>query len=437
MSSYKILDLFAGAGGFSLGFELVYDENGYQVFELHRAVEINKWACETLRTKYGKDKVIEGDLTKKEVHRKVIADCADKIDIIIGGIPCQSFSLLGPRSGYGRKNKEYIEDERDHLYMEYKAIVAEIRPKIIVIENVKGILSKKDKDGKSIINQIILDFEELGYYFENDARDKYFLLNAADFGVPQRRERVIFIGILKSWKSMKVPMIKPTHFNPDKSDQFEYGLLPNVNLREAIGDLPRIKPKITLTGLKEWEKKIVKRENTKINNGTESMPFYEERYQKRISKMSPEGQNYHRFIRPNGYAYLNYHVARPQQKSDLKLFKKMNQGERALDYIVRNPKQAAKLIKYNMEGFQDKYRKQIWQEPSSTIFAHLKKDGNRFIHPLQIRTFTVREAARLQSFPDEYIFEGPMGWKFWQIGNAVPPLMAKNIAMIIDKVLKC
>src|SRR3989344_7517598 len=193
----KILDLFAGVGGLSLGFEMIKNKQGNPIFELHRAVEIDKYACETLRVRHGKEKVIEGDIIKFNIADRIIDECKHKVSIIVGGIPCQSFSLLGPRSGYGKKIEKFKEDIRDNLYEHFRDIVAEIKPNIMVIENVKGILSKKDNEGKHIISKIISDFEKLGYNFENEKGEKYSILNAATFGVPQRRDRVILIGVKK------------------------------------------------------------------------------------------------------------------------------------------------------------------------------------------------------------------------------------------------
>jgi DNA (cytosine-5)-methyltransferase 1 len=436
MPSYKILDLFAGAGGFSLGFELVRDEDSNQVFELHRAVEIDKYACETLRNRYGKEKVIEGDLTKKKIHKQVVDECRNQVSVIIGGIPCQSFSLLGPRSGYGTKKDWSKEDKRDHLYKEFRKIVAELMPKIVVIENVKGILSKKNRKGKKIIDKILSDFENLGYSFSNENGEKYILLNAVDFGVPQGRERVFLIGILKCWKDISVPLINSTHYNPKTKNRPSKKLLPYVTLREAIGDLPKISPQITMTGLSKEERIKMKIYNRKIRNGEDHIIFDDAVFKDHRSNLGDSGKQFLAFIRPDGYKYIDHHIARAQQITDIKLFKAMRQGETASKFMDRKPKLAAKLIKYDMNTFKDKYRKQRWNKPCTTIFAHLEKDGNRFIHPGQIRTITPREAARIQSFPDNITFNGPLLKKFRQIGNAVPPIMANNIALKIYEVLK-
>jgi len=429
----KILDLFAGAGGLSLGFELFKDADGKKVFELFRAVEIDKYACETLRNRYGAEKVIEGDLTKKETHQRVINECKGVVSIVMGGIPCQSFSLIGPRSGYGRNNEKFKKDERDNLYLEFKAIVDEIKPKVIVIENVKGILSKKDTHEQKIIDKIIADFGK-DYNLANNRDGKsYMLLNALHYGVPQRRERVVIIGVRKSWKNINVPYPPETHFEPgdNDADMLRQGLLPAVEIFDAIGDMPPVSAQVTKTGLSPRQKILVSKSNKSINSGEERVLYGRKPINAHLEKIGPNGINFFAFVHPNGHKYLDHHTARMQQKSDIELFKALKPGETAEDFMLRRPKLAKKLIKYGMKTFRDKYRRQEWSGYSTTIFAHLEKDGNRFIHPEQPRTITPREAARLQSFPDDFVFLGPTNKKFKQIGNAVPPLLSFNIARCI------
>ncbi|MCK5605626.1 DNA cytosine methyltransferase [Candidatus Pacearchaeota archaeon] len=434
----KVLDLFAGAGGLALGLESVKDKSGRPVFEMFRAVEMDNYACDTLRENFGQDKVIEGDLTTRRIHKKVIGDCKGRVDVVVGGIPCQSFSLLGPRSGYGLKDERFKDDRRDDLYKEFRTIVKELRPKVVIIENVKGILSKKNQQGKKIIEILLKDFEKLGYHFSwGDDKPKYAVLNAADFGVPQMRERVIIVGILSEWKNVDVPIIKPTHFDPDANNADELrkkGLLPHLNMGEAIGDLQKVRAKLTFTGMNKAETELQKTMNKRIYSGDDRIPFIPEQFTSYLDKVSESGKAYFSFVRPNGYPSINYHVARPQQRTDIELFKAMKQGETAKEFIGRKPELSKKLIKYKMDTFEDKYRKQRWKAKCTTIFAHLQKDGNRFIHPKQVRSLTPREAARIQSFPDYYIIEGPYSKKFKQIGNAVPPLMAYNIGNAIYKI---
>ena len=435
----KILDLFAGVGGLSLGFEMVKDNLGNPAFELFRAVEINKDACNTLRQRHVSEKIIEGDITKNKIFNQIIKECKGKVQIIAGGIPCQSFSLIGPRSGFGKQIDKFRKDKRDSLYQHFRDIVKEIKPKIIVIENVKGILSKKDTQGNKIINKLISDFEKIGYSFENGEGNKWNLLNAANFGVPQKRERVILIGIKKSWKKVKVPEIKPTHFNPNCGNYDNFiakGLLPYVSVFEAIGDLPLVKPKVTYTGLSKKQKDYIRKKNQRINPGQDKINLDKKRFNTHLSRINISGKEFFNFVRPNGYNYIDHHTARSHQISDIELFKSMKPGETAKDFMIRMPKKAKRLIKYDMLTFQDKYRKQSLEAPSTTVFAHLEKDGNRFIHPKYARTYTPREAARIQSFPDNFLFSGTMSKKFKQIGNAVPPMMSYNIAKAINEIIK-
>ena len=147
--------------------------------------------------------------------------------------------------------------------------------------------------------------------------------------------------------------------------------------------------------------------------------------------ISHSGKIYFSLIRPNGYPYIDHHVSRSHQLSDTRVYVLMKEGETAKKFLEREPMLAKKLIKYDMSTFDDKYRKQKWHEPCSTIFAHLQKDGNRFIHPEQARTLTPREAARIQAFPDDIFFEGPYTKKFIQIGNAVPVWLSYSIAQSI------
>lgn len=431
----KVLDLFAGAGGLALGLESVKDKSGRSVFELHRAVEMDNYACDTLRENFGEDKVIEGDLTDRKIHKKVVDDCNGKVDVIAGGIPCQSFSLIGPRSGYGKNDSRFNQDKRDDLYKEFRQIVKQINPKVVIIENVKGILSKKDARGRKVIDKLLTDFEKLGYSFINEEiGNKYAVLNAVEFGVPQIRERVIIIGINKHWKKLSVPLIKPTHYTSLSKDKKSEALLPFVTLWEAIGDLPRVHARVTFTGLSDKEKEKQRKKNQKINCGEERIPFAENLFKQHLRKISESGVNYFSFVRSNGYPSINDHVARSQQITDLELFGRMKEGETAKGFISREPKLAKKLIKYKMDTFEDKYRKQKRTAPCTTVFAHLEKDGNRFIHPVQKRTITPREAARIQSFPDDFVFKGPFSKKFRQIGNAVPPLMAHHIGIAVYKI---
>jgi len=430
----KVLDLFAGAGGLSLGFDLVRDNDGSRVYEIVLAVDSDKYACRTLKKYFGKtygneDIVLEADLTVMATHRKIIEKCGEGIDIIIGGPPCQSFSLIGPRSG-NRDGNHRRYKIMDRLYIEYLKLVKELKPSFVVFENVKGILSKRDGRGNHYIDIIISDFKKLGYSFESEnenIKTDYIVLNAADYGVPQTRERVFLIG---NNLAIKNPYPLPTHTKP------EY-----VTLFEAIGDLPRVKAKITYTDIKNKDRSGIGRYNKRVYNGKDSVEYHTDLFKKHYRLVGKRGRIFLDFVKPDGQDVLIYHVARGQKRDDVVLFKGMKQGMTAKDVFEskkKNIRRLKKLIKYDMSSFQDKYKKQSWNKPCSTVFAHLEKDGNRFIHPdsRQARTITPREAARIQSFPDWYEFEGPFTKKFRQIGNAVPLLLAMVIAKTIANIME-
>lgn len=429
----KVLDLFAGAGGLSLGFDLVRDKNGRKVYEIVLAVDNDKYACQTLRKYFSKEYgneniVLEADLTDKWTHNKIIKLCKDGIDIIIGGPPCQSFSLIGPRSGNGNGNHHKYRI-MDRLYVEYLKIVGELKPSFIVFENVRGILSKKDAKGRRYIDIITSDFKKFGYSFKSEnekIKTDYIILSAADYGVPQTRERVFLIG---NNLGIKNPYPAVTH------DESSY-----ITLFESIGDLPKLKSKVTHTDIKSGkEKEKIDGQNKRIYSGEDSVGYHDDLFKTHYDSLDKKGKVFLDFIKPNGQAVLTHHVARRQKRDDILLFKSMRQGMTAGDIFEskgENTRRLRRLIKYDMTSFKDKYKKQSWEKPCSTVFAHLEKDGNRFIHPdsSQARTITPREAARIQSFPDSYEFDGPYSKKFRQIGNAVPPLLVYSIGKTMSKI---
>lgn len=440
----KVLDLFAGAGGFSLGFDLVKDEKGNRTYKIILAVENDRYACQTLKKYFGREYgneniVLEADLTDENTHEKIIELCGGGVDVMIGGPPCQSFSLIGPRSGNGngKNNSKYA--ILDKLYIEYVKLVKKLRPSFIIFENVRGIISKKDGRNRTYIDIISSDFRKLGYNFNNengDVKTDYLILNAADYGVPQTRQRVFLIG---NNLGIKNPYPERTHYDPKKSSDNpeDTGVLTEyVTLRQAISDLPHVRPKITYTGIGRSEKKKIALKNRKRFKGKNRTDYHEKKFREHYKSVSKGGRKFLEFVRPYKIQYLTHHVARAQKRDDILLFRGMKRGMRAGDIFKEkgeNIRRLRKLIKYNMSSFKDKYKKQRWDRPCSTVFAHLEKDGNRFIHPdsRQARTFTAREAARVQSFPDYYEFEGHLTKKFRQIGNAVPPLLAMAIAKAI------
>jgi len=444
---YKVLDLFSGAGGFSYGFKTL-KSSGHNPFMIAGAVEIEKQAAETfisslVRGGMKRDEadkvVISDDIIKKETKKKLYQVCP-QADIIIGGPPCQSFSLIGPRSGDLDRKTRFSNDYRDNLFNDYVEIVDYYKPKFFVFENVKGISSKKDTLNNKYIDIIADSFEKIGYHlgFKN-SRYKYLLLNTAEYGVPQLRERFILIG---NNIGIDNPIPEKTHCPPDKVN--ETGLKPYLNVRAAIGDLPFLKPKITFTRLdknshfnsQEWIDQI-KLLNAKRFNGEDPTAYHWELFRSHYHNCFYSEKEFLDFVKPKyNSAMLTGHIARSHQLSDIVLFKGIPEGHSSADLINSEDPKLAGLtnqIKYNMDSFKDKYKKMAWDKPSLTIFAHLQKDGNRFIHPdsRQTRTVTVREAARLQSFPDDYEFMAKGNVRFRYIGNAVPPILARAIAQAI------
>jgi DNA (cytosine-5)-methyltransferase 1 len=439
--NYRVLDLFAGIGGLSYGFELIGAEDASSAFEIACAVEKDKQACETLRENFvrrglASDVVLEADITEPGTHQKIIEKCKGQIDIIIGGPPCQSFSSIGARSAALSVREKWLEDDRDELYLEYASLVKELKPAFLVFENVRGILTKRDAEGNRYIDLVTDAIKECGYELNFDQHDQeYVVLNAANYGVPQYRERVFVIA---NRLGITNPVPRVTHSRNGE----EAGTLPFVTLWDAIGDLPEVKPHITMNGLTNKEKDRIKLLNNERFRGGEKTTYHWGRYLNHWHDLSKQGKDFQDFIKPRQMdAYLTAHVARGQQLSDIRLFELMRPGTTSKNIFAGTDQeslQMQKLIKYDMGSFLDKYRKHIWESPCTTVFAHMQRDGNRFIHPdsRQARTFTVREAARIQSFPDDFVFSAPGNVRYKHIGNAVPPLLAKAIAEAIYEALQ-
>lgn len=421
---FNVVDLFAGPGGLSLGFEMVRDSKGRKVFRTLKAVEMDPWACKTLRKNFPEEVVIEGDIRNEETKKLIEKTCKGKTDIVVAGPPCQSFSLIGPRSG----NRSLDKNKYDGLYMEFLDVVKRLSPKFVIFENVKGILSKKNGDEK-VIDIIISELSKLGYRCSDG--NGHFILNAADYGVPQTRERIFIIA---NSIGAENPVPRKTHFRHEGTlIKWNKGKIPYVTVFNAIGDLPPLKAKKTMTHIPEERREGIKKYNKKVYSGEEYIEYNPEWGKKHLKKTGKAGREFIKFVRPSEKIPLTHHKARSQMESDIDLFRGMGEGMTAKNVVESEDpdlKKLAKNIRYDMNSFRDKYKKHTWKKPCSTVFAHMQKDGNRFIHPdsVQARTFTPREAARIQSFPDSFFFEGAMTKKFQQIGNAVPPLLAKKIA---------
>lgn len=397
---FNFIDLFAGCGGLSEGF---YQE-GFKAL-LHN--DFDAAACETLqeRMKYYKysddeisSKVICGDITNSSTIDKIkVVLENEEIDVLVGGPPCQSFSSVGrAQDPHSMRN-----DPRNYLFKNYVEILEYYKPKFFVFENVSGLLSAKP-NGNFIFPEIIREMSE--FYDVCDDKDT-ILLNSVHYGVPQIRKRVILIGARKDLglniKDVYKAIIK-THFSPEEENKTDVSQLEKyVTVREAIDDLPKLE----------------------AGSGDERIEFTPLKLNKYVTK-----------LRKSSFKYLYNHSARKHNYLDMERYYLLSKNEWQLkDLAVVRPD----LIHHDPKHFGNRYTVQKYSKPGTTVVAHLYKDGNLFIHPdyNQKRTFTVREAARIQSFPDDFIFKGSRTNQYKQVGNAVPPLMAKQIAAAIKKFL--
>lgn len=392
---YTFIDLFAGCGGLSEGFYR-------QGFEALAHVEINHWACETLRARmkyYGykniEKEVIEHDITADDILEKL--DNAIKgrsVDIIIGGPPCQAYST----AGRVRDGKRMATDARNYLFESYVRILEYYKPKFFVFENVTGLLNAK-VEGALIFPKVI---KALGNKYKVLSDPQILVHNTADYGVPQLRKRVIIIGVRndidKDVTQLYRDVVK-SHWDPEMPENERKGKKRFVDVRQAIGDLPSVDP-----------------------GHDASTPEFD----------YPCDNDFLKRIGKPGIHPLLDHIARTHNDLDRERFQVMIHNHWTFGQLRREKPQ------YEHEHarvFDNSYVVQWWDLPSKTILAHIHKDGFQFIHPdeSQRRTFTVREAARIQSFPDDFEFKGSRGEKYKQIGNAVPPLFAEALAKSVRK----
>ena len=386
----KVVELFSGCGGLSEGFST-------KNYQLVSSVEIDKDSCEThinrlMQHKYKLNdinQIIHNSDIRKEETLNVFKNnsICGNIDVLLAGIPCQSFSSAGKaKDRHSMKN-----DPRNWLYINFLHYLKAIKPKVFVIENVKGIMSSVRK-GINILDDILESAKKSGFIISENKRE--MLLNSYYFSVPQNRERIFIIGVKA---------------NLNKSPSKIYQVLNKLkienknlfNVEDAIKDLPFL-----LQG-----------------QGEEEINFYPSKSNKYLKK-----------IRNKNFKKLYNHVCRGHNKLDMERFKYLSKNVWELTDLSRV---RPDLIHHDPLHFKNRYTVQQWKKPGRTVIAHIHKDGNLFIHPdyKQQRTFTVREAARIQSFPDDFRFYGSRTSQFKQVGNAVPPMMAKKISEVIYDVV--
>lgn len=396
---YTFIDLFAGCGGLSEGFY----RQGYKALA---HVEINHFACETLRKRmahYGyKDiekEVIEYDITAPDILDRIKDAVGNRsVDIIIGGPPCQAYSS----AGRVRDKEGMAKDARNYLFESYVKVLESIRPKIFVFENVTGILTAT-ANGEKIFPKVV---KALGNKYKIIDDPNVILFNTANYGVPQIRKRIILMGVRKDISCLETSDlyagVVKTHYDPDMDDSQRGNLKRFVDVKEAIGDLPIVYPG--------------------EDASTDSFDY-------------PCNNEFLKRIGQTGVHPLYDHICRNNNDMDRERFRVMIQNHWGFGELR---KARPDLEHEHARLFDNSYVVQWWDLPSKTILAHIHKDGFQFIHPdyEQARTFTVREAARIQSFPDDFEFAGSRGEKYKQIGNAVPCLFAEALAKSIKKALK-
>jgi len=371
-SKLKIVDLFCGAGGMSEGFVNAG-------FTVAAAFDHDSEACNTFRGNIPAsvfpgdiEQVIDASLLLKNIG-------ATAITVIVGGPPCQGFSHVGRAriQSLDPKNQAKL-FAKNELHTHFFRFVENLRPTFFVMENVPALINFESGAYMDAIMEIS---ERLGYKVVRQ------ILNAVDYGVPQNRRRLIVVGAKEGY-TFDWPDIIPT------SDR--------VTLEQAIGDLPFVEP-----------------------------PSLIEQLDYDLQKTQSSYQKYMRNkVRSEDKPFVYDHVVRPAREDDIIIFSNMKPGQKYTDV----PPQ---YRRYNSASFTDKYYMLKPDSPGITITAHLSKDGYRYIHydPKQHRTISVREAARTQSFGDHFRFAGSRSSRFRQIGNAVPPLLAENIARQIQKAI--
>jgi DNA (cytosine-5)-methyltransferase 1 len=388
---YSVVDLFGAPGGLSLGFKM----SGY--FKILACVDNDPVAAATYAYNLNEAKVITSEIQKAYAFLYEIKKNWGEIDVVMGGPPCPGFSVVGrvkiaslARTGKWNHLKnthpKFIDDPRNDLYKYFVRVVKKLRPKFFVMENVFGMVSH---GGGETVKRVLKDFARIGYATE------WRVLNAANYGVPQKRKRIFFVG---NRLGLPNPFPAPTHsLSAENSDEGS-GLKKTPTVWDAIGDLPRLH----------------------AGEGEEMAPYDRNPF-----------TDYQRWAR-SGSRYVFNHVARPHSERDLRLFRHMREGMRWAELPLR----LRMMYGYRDDVFRDRMKRLHRNKPAWTITAHLAKDGYAYIHPTQDRTITVREAARLQSFPDTFIFYGPLTAQFKQVGNAVPPLLAMAVGNEIGKVLE-
>ncbi len=508
-----VVDLFAGPGGLGEGFSSYEAPSGNgkrePPFRIALSVEKEEFAHSTLRLrsfyrllkvndasldqyyayvtgkaefpftadtrKYweasGKEALqleIGAGAASKILHEKVQAIAEKNPDwVLIGGPPCQAYSIVGRSRNMGKDDYEPEKDKRHFLYKHYLELIREFRPAVFVMENVKGILSSKIS-GSSIFTRMLEDLRAVDdkgaksyrvYSLskgrvvyrgpEGNAVDPHdFVVRAELHGIPQARHRVILVGVRED--------LAPRVFYPLEKKH-------KVKVREAISDLPKLRSCLSSKdSLESWQATVKEQAGLVAESLKELKSPVDQKKIKAALRQVLKGSLPHQ---GRGALRMNHSLARANQftrrlrepKLQNVVLNHEARGHMATDlgrYLFAAAYAKVKKVSPSQEdfpkalapkhdnwftgSFADRFRVQVRNEPSTTVTCHIAKDGHYYIHhdPRQCRSLTVREAARLQTFPDDYFFEGNRTEQYIQVGNAVPPLLAREIAKKVWKLLK-
>ena len=378
----KVVDLFCGAGGMSCGFT----KAGY---EIAFANDIEPVCINTFKINHPEvdsENVLLGDL--EDIKKEILNNVTTDIDVVIGGPPCQGFSSAN--------QQRIINDPRNRLYKSFIDVVGDLKPKFFVMENVRGMLKVAD--------QVVEDFKSLSDSKNVSYDVSYKILNSYDFSVAQSRERLIYIGVRSDLKDVISPDLIINNLENQKRKKYV--------LKDALEYIRPLKAE------------TVKNQTNKYNEITGKLVDFND--------YNVPSDSYINLINGLSHKSVIYnHKARYCNEINLEIYRRLDQGDDSTDEKIKD------IMPYSHRNhlFKDKYFKLIEDRPSRTITAHLRMDCHSHIHPTQVRAITPREAARIQSFPDDYIFMGPYLKTYMQVGNAVPPLMAQAIAEEILKYL--
>lgn len=379
----KLIDLFCGPGGATLGLA----QSGFSV---RYAMDIDVRATDTYYLN-------RPELTFNEVVTEDIGNPASegprgvddgRVDLIIGGPPCQGWSSIGKNWTTSGNGREFLDDQKNALYVEFVKKLEEYKPKYFVMENVPGLLRAKHGKYAKVIQE---DFRTHKYV------SVIIMLNAADYGIPQNRSRTFFIGrrIYRGKEGV------------------------------AYRELERISRLI---------KKMRVEKRLSFREGVKGLPHLEPGAGENVMRMNKTNDSGSRARSiPNGSNLVYNHFARKHNSRDLEIYRELSEGENYLSLSKRTDRE--ELLPYSDKSFHTKFRKIDGDRPCHTIISHLSKDANSYIHPEDNRGITVREAARIQSFPDDFIFLGEGFQQFIQVGNAVPPRLSETIGCALLSVI--